>query len=131
MENFSHTYTADLVAFSEVLDLPPQLRIFAEIKANKEKEKLKGDTRVIIVKIRETTDCYSAILLNGKEPIVWEIETEFSKDLMNLPIRLSDYARENIRKLLEKAKENNFVCYIDNQILNEHNKCVEYGEVGI
>ncbi len=118
MENFSHTYTADLAAFSEIQDLPPSLRIFAEIKANKEKMEIKDDTKVIIFKIRETTNCYSALLLDGKEPTVWEIERELGKDLKNLPVRLSWYSKEKTRKLVEELKQNNFVCYIDNQMLN-------------
>ena len=121
MENFSHTYTADLVVFSEVQDLPPSLRIFVEIKGNKEKMELRDDTKVIILKIRETTDCYSALLLHSKEPTVWAIEREIRKDLMGLPVRLSWYSREKTRKLLEELKQNNFVCYIDNQMLNTTN----------
>ncbi len=41
---------------------------------------------------------------------------------MNLPIRLSNSAREKIRKLFEKEKQNDFAFYIDNEVLNERHR---------
>ena len=111
--NNHYIHIADLVAFVEDQDLPPSLYPFVKITSCKEDISVEEDTRLIILKIRGTTDSYHTVIINNGIDI-HQVEDKIQKDLGI--VNLSEETRAKLKELLEKFHRGESAFFLNHKV---------------
>lgn len=101
-------FIADLVAFSEVQDLPSSLYPYVTMKGFMEERNIEDDTKVIVLKIRDAVGSYHVIFFDSRTTIE-KVEYKLLQDMKHVRVRLSGWTRETLRELLGKFKQEQIV----------------------
>jgi hypothetical protein len=107
----NYTFTADLLAFLEWQDLPPELYPFARSASWRNGIPLEKRSRVIILRIREAPDAYHAIIVNNGATMA-EIEAGIRAELE--VVALSEETRTTLEDLLERNQRGDATYYMNN-----------------